>query len=341
MAITLVVLYHVALFGFTLPYRVDRFGWIGVDLFFVLSGYLIGGQLLAALARGAPIHLARFYWRRALRILPAFLVVIAIYLVLPQLREFSTMPPVWKFLSFTQNFGLRGGTAFSHAWSLCIEAQFYLVLPLVLVGLARAHKARIALPIALLIGGIAIRAVFAHANVASAQPSFAYWQKFIYYPTYARLDPLIVGVSLAAVRVSQPRWWTGLTNASQWLWAPGILAIAFALYLTNDALSVVTCALSFPLIACGFGGLLVCAVSPKLPLSRVAVPGATFLASIAYSVYLSHKLAIHFVEGICDAHAIPRASVSGYLLVLAVITVVGAALYFAVERPFLIIRQRR
>src|SRR5204862_4357829 len=68
LAIALVVIYHAALFGFKLPGRVDRFGWIGVDLFFVLSGYLIGGQLLAPLARGQRINLGRFFARRALRI---------------------------------------------------------------------------------------------------------------------------------------------------------------------------------------------------------------------------------------------------------------------------------
>src|SRR5216117_2534249 len=58
LAIIVVVIYHAALFGFKLPGRVDRFGWIGVDLFFVLSGYLIGGQLLAPLARDQRISLA-------------------------------------------------------------------------------------------------------------------------------------------------------------------------------------------------------------------------------------------------------------------------------------------
>jgi peptidoglycan/LPS O-acetylase OafA/YrhL len=71
LAIMVVVVYHAALFGFKLPGRVDRFGWIGVDLFFVLSGYLIGGQLLAPLARERPIKLGRFFARRALRIMPA------------------------------------------------------------------------------------------------------------------------------------------------------------------------------------------------------------------------------------------------------------------------------
>src|SRR5436305_4223897 len=61
LAILVVVIYHAALFGFKLPGRVDRFGWIGVDLFFVLSGYLIGGQLLAPLTRGRSIDLWRFF----------------------------------------------------------------------------------------------------------------------------------------------------------------------------------------------------------------------------------------------------------------------------------------
>src|SRR5260370_13174012 len=71
LAIIIVVIYHAALFGFKLPGRVDRFGWVGVDLFFVLSGYLIRGQLLAPLAPDQRIHLALFFTRPALRTTPA------------------------------------------------------------------------------------------------------------------------------------------------------------------------------------------------------------------------------------------------------------------------------
>src|SRR5881396_2474204 len=77
LAIIVVVVYHAALFGFKLPGRVDRFAWIGVDLFFVLSGYLIGGQLLAPLAREQSIKLGRFFARRVLRIMPAYFVILA------------------------------------------------------------------------------------------------------------------------------------------------------------------------------------------------------------------------------------------------------------------------
>src|SRR2546430_17704701 len=82
-AIIVVVIYHAALFGFKLPGRVDRFGWIGVDLFFVLSGYLIGGQLLAPLARVKPIHLGRFFVCRALRIMPPYFLILPVFFFLP------------------------------------------------------------------------------------------------------------------------------------------------------------------------------------------------------------------------------------------------------------------
>jgi peptidoglycan/LPS O-acetylase OafA/YrhL len=136
-----VVIYHAGIMGFPLPGRVHRFGWIGVDLFFVLSGYLIGGQLLAPLARNQRITLGRFLARRALRILPAYLVVLGIYIFLPSWREYPEMSQPWRFLISVQNIGLHGGTAFSHAWSLAVEDQFYLLLPLVLLFVDRWRRA--------------------------------------------------------------------------------------------------------------------------------------------------------------------------------------------------------
>src|SRR2546430_9470056 len=134
LAIIVVVIYHAALFGFKLPGRVDRFGWIGVDLFCVLSGYLIGGQLLAPLARDQTIKLGRFFTRRALRIMPAYFVVLAVYFLLPSWREYSEMSqPLWKFVLSIQNIALHGGAAFSHALSLAVGDQIFLSLPVLLV----------------------------------------------------------------------------------------------------------------------------------------------------------------------------------------------------------------
>src|SRR3989440_5721620 len=165
LAIIVVVVYHAALFGFKLPGGVDRFGWIGVDLFFVLSGYLIGGQLLTPLARDQPIKLGRFFARRALRIMPAYFVVLAIYFLLPSWREYPEMSqPLWKFLLSVQNIALHGGTAFSHAWSLAVEDQFYLALPFILLFVNRWPRAAVVFPCAIVLGGIALRAFLAAQN---------------------------------------------------------------------------------------------------------------------------------------------------------------------------------
>src|SRR5258708_13262824 len=154
-AIIVVVVCHAALFGFKLPGRVDRFGWIGVDLFCVLSGYLIGGHLLAALARDQRIKLGRFFARRALRIMPAYFAVLAIYFLLPSWREYSEMSqPLWKFLLSVQNIALHGGTAFSHAWSLAVEDQFYLALPFLFLFLYLRPLLPIILPCLLLVGAL-------------------------------------------------------------------------------------------------------------------------------------------------------------------------------------------
>ena len=117
-------------------------GWIGVDLFFVLSGYLIGSQLLRPYAEGEQPSFAVFYMRRALRVLPAYLIVVLLYFSVPVFAERPGLPPLWKFLTFTQNFGLDliAAGAFSHAWSLCVEEHFYLLLPVIVFLLMRKPR---------------------------------------------------------------------------------------------------------------------------------------------------------------------------------------------------------
>src|SRR5213082_1926111 len=228
LAIIVVVVYHAALFGFKLPGGVDRFGWIGVDLFFVLSGYLIGGQLLAELARSERLNLARFYARRALRIMPAYFVILTIYFSLPAWREYpDNAQPLWKFLLSIQNIALHGGTAFSHAWSLAVEDQFYLALPFILLFLFRRPRAAILTPCLIVIGGITLRAFLAAKNpsVDGGGVSFRGFQAWIYYPTWTRLDPLVFGVVLAAIEKFQARWWQRLTGIASWIWLPALALI--------------------------------------------------------------------------------------------------------------------
>ena len=343
LAIVVVVVYHAALFGFKLPGRVDRFGWIGVDLFFVLSGYLIGGQLLASLARDQRIKLGRFFTRRALRIMPAYFVVLAIYFLLPAWREYPEMSqPLWKFLLSVQNIALHGGTAFSHAWSLAVEDQFYLALPFLLLFLYHRPRAAIIVPCLIVVGGIALRAFLAARNSSvDGGVSFRAFQAWIYYPTWTRLDSLVFGVVLAAIERFRPNWWQRLINFAPWLWLPALGLIVYALYLgETENLTVVACVWQFPLIAVGMAAMLVCAVSPQLPLCRVAIPGTAFIASIAYSAYLIQKLIIHGVEQFCANHSIDLTSVPALVGVELCVYIAATILFLSIERPFLLLRRR-
>src|SRR5438132_3863833 len=343
LAIIIVVIYHAALFGFKLPGRIDRFGWIGVDLFFVLSGYLIGGQLLAPLARDQRINLGRFFARRALRIMPAYFAVLVIYFLLPSWREYPEMSqPLWKFLLSIQNVALHGGTAFSHAWSLAVEDQFYLCLPFILLFENRWPRPAIIIPCVIVFGGILLRTFLAWQNpAADFGVSFRGFQAWIYYPTWTRLDPLVFGVALAAIEKFRPQWWKGLMNCARWLWLPGVALIAFGLYLgEGDYLSVAACIWQFPLIALGMADLLICALSPRLPFRRVAIPGAAFIASIAYSAYLIQKLVMHVVVQFCFEHSIALTSVSALVLVEICVYAAATLLFLVIERPFLQLRHR-
>lgn len=334
LAIIVVVFYHAGLFGFALPNRAHRFGWVGVDLFFVLSGYLIGGQLLKQM------RLRTFFARRALRIMPAYFVVLAIYALLPAWREYPEMTPLWKFVVSLQNIGLRGGTAFSHAWSLAIEDQFYLTLPFVLLLLSGRRRAGTIVAAVIVAAGCALRWYLAQANLTPEGVSFRAFQTLIYYPTWTRLDPLVLGVSVAAIERFRPKFWSAVTNVGRWIWLPALALIGFALWLGEGELSVSVCVWQFPLIAVGMTGLLVCALDPRCPISRVRIPGAAFFASVAYSVYLSHKLVIHFAVGLCSHWNLALSSPAAHAIVQVLIYAGGALLFFAVERPFLQLRKR-
>jgi len=343
LAIIIVVIYHAGIMGFPLPGRVHRWGWIGVDLFFVLSGYLIGGQLLGELAHDNRLNLPRFYTRRALRILPAYFAILAIYFLLPVWREYPDMAqPLWKFLFSVQNIALHGGTAFSHAWSLAVEDQFYLALPFLLLVLFWRPRAAIILSCVILLGSIALRAFLASQNPSlDGGVSFRGFQAWIYYPTWTRLDPLVFGVIIAAIEKFRPRLWERLTNLAVWLGLPALALIAYALWLgEGDHINFTACVWQFPLLATGMAVLLICALSPHLPLRRVAIPGAAFIASIAYSAYLVQKLVIHGVAEFCRAHNVDTKS--GLALIAVELCVYAAAtiLFFTVERPFLQLRHR-
>jgi peptidoglycan/LPS O-acetylase OafA/YrhL len=297
LAVTLVVLHHYVLFvsdAATFGW-VGTIGWAGVDLFFALSGYLIGNQIFAGLAHPQGLALPRFYARRLLRTLPNFWVVLALYALWPAWRGASPMLPLWEYLTFTQNIGLEPGTAFSHAWSLCIEEQFYMLLPAVAVGGAllgrRGLPARWAwIGLAAAVGaGMLVRAAIWHDGQGAANVLHHYY-KNIYYASWCRCDELLAGVALALLKNRHGALWTRIAAHGNLLLAAGaaVIACAFRWFL-DDHYALAQTVAGYPLLALGFALLILAALAPGSLLHRVRVPGAAGLALWSYAVYLTHK----------------------------------------------------
>ncbi|MEO6279621.1 acyltransferase [Roseateles sp.] len=343
-AIVWVMLFHSFLVGGLGPdfAWLSRFGWAGVDIFFVLSGFLIGSQLLRTLQRGEPLSLRDFYWRRAWRILPAFAVMLTVYVAFPVLREAPGLAPWWQFATFTLNLLVDYGhnQAFSHAWSLCVEEHFYLLFPLLAWWVTRRPSTArfLGLCAALVLLGIALRSgVWLHND--AAQPPRNWYIEDIYYPTWMRLDGLLMGVVLAALCVYRPALWARLQARSTWLLLGGVAAAGLALFLFRNRTGLVANAVGWPLLSFGFGLLVLSATAPRGWLGRWAVPGAGWLAAASYSLYLSHKLVMHAVQEWL-APALPLQGLGLFAVYVVAIALVGAALHYAVERPCLQLRDR-
>jgi peptidoglycan/LPS O-acetylase OafA/YrhL len=343
-AIVWVMLFHSFIVGGLGPdfAWLSRYGWMGVDIFFVLSGFLIGTQVLRPLQRGEPLSFGAFYGRRAWRILPAFLAVLALYVFFPALREAPGLQPWWQFATFTLNLLIDyNNQAFSHAWSLCVEEHFYLVFPLLAWWLTRRPSALkfAGVCIGVVVLGIALRsAVWLHD--AAIDPPRSWFLEDIYYPTWMRLDGLLMGVMLATLRVYRPHVWAQVQTRSNIVLLGGIVVSCLALWLFRDRTGLLPNAIGWPLLSFGFGLLVFAGADRQSLLGRWRLPGAGWLAAISYSLYLSHKIAFHVVATTFAAQLQGHGMIAFVTYAAAVLTL-GAALHYLVERPCLRLRERR
>ena len=319
---------------------VGKVGWAGVDLFFVLSGYLIGNQLLAPAARGEPLSLKTFFVRRLLRTLPNYYVVLAVYWLFPgPPLGGSSMAEPWRFLTFTQNFGLAYGQTFTHSWSLCIEEQFYLLLPLVVLALARiGFPVRLAW--GLLVGGIV--AGMATRAAAYALDGHDAFSAEVYYSSFCRADELLPGVAIALLRNFHPHAFTRLLRHANALCAAGLalsVGVLTCIHLDWPA-TLVTSTFGFSLLAIGFALLTCAALSPACILNRLDIPGASQLALWSYAVYLVHKPVFMALRPHLERLHVDAGAPVTVIAVMGAGIAGGWVLYRCVETPCMRLRAR-
>ena len=282
----------------TWAHAIARVGWTGVDLFFVLSGFLITGILLDT--RDEPRRWSRFYARRALRIFPLYYgVLIAIFVVFPRVVAWSdpayetlrhNQAWYWAYaVNFLEVVTHGKGTPLNtvHFWSLSIEEQFYVFWPFIVW--ACRPKTLFKIGAVVLVAGLAAR-----IWMIAAQP-FGY-ENAAWVITPVRLDGLIMGAVLAVLARSAgglapfrtPAWWAAIGGMAAIL-SIGIIRRGFA---SPDP---VVGTVGLPLLALTYGAVLVLALTAKKDdLLDRALRGKMIRSwgKYSYGVYVFHYLII-------------------------------------------------
>ncbi|HET9502405.1 MAG TPA: acyltransferase [Hymenobacter sp.] len=317
----------------------------GVNIFFVLSGYLIGGILLKALLDARkPFSLGHFWMRRWLRTLPAYLVVLggAVAVVACQ----GKLPAeVWRYFCFSQNLVAPHPAFFPEGWSLAVEEWFYLLFPvvvLVLAGLTRSRRAAMAGTVALF---LVLPLVFKYCQYQQGKGlDAALWDGYYRRVVAARLDAIALGVLACYLQHYYAGLWHRLRRPGLGL-AAALLVVTF-LYpkLGSDVLFYNVWLR--PLLE----GLTVLLVLPFFSQLRrqhytPAMRGLTLLSLISYSMYLLNKsvLITLVLEPLEKSVFTPYLGAGGWLVAYAlywVLLLLGALLlYTYVEVPFMKLRE--
>lgn len=334
LAILSVVLFHAGISGLS-------GGFTGVDVFFVLSGYLIGGHIFGELLSGRFSYL-RFYQRRAKRILPAFYVVLAFVLVAafflftPLNLYHAARSSLWATLSVSNiafwqltNYFAPGAemNPLLMTWSLGVEEQFYLVIPLLMVLLARVRRSWVLPSILAICVGSFIYAVLALAKYPSA----------VFYLLPSRAWELGVGVALAVFELERSQSAKSEPERTrQRLRGPIAEAVAFAgLAAIVLPFALYSRATPFPGVAAlpSVLGTALLLAAPQSWVSRriLSLPPLVSIGRISYSWYLWHWPVLALLRTIYGKAALPLP-----VGLIAVTAALGMAIlsYYVIEQPF-------
>ena len=317
--------------------------WLGVDLFMLISGWLLGGQLLRDAARGT-FEPTRFYTKRWLRTLPPyyFMLVVLFCFGTPQvggldgteyvldvartdhLHSALSWHVVVSHLSFMQRY--VPPNLYGVSWSLCVEEHFYLALPLVVLSLMRWP--RVAFTVGLVLGIEAIAIVSRLATFSSST--------WVPQQTHMRCHGLFVGLLLAWLNIHRPRAWARLGAFATWLGLLGIVGTLSLMATIPNAPSrwtyvavptVATWTLSLLFLAC---------VHEQSPFSRARFPGLQYLGELTFSIYLVHNVLPRAWLG---EHS-GAAGVRGVVIRFVLVGGASVLLHHLVERPALRLRER-
>jgi len=257
------------------------------------------------------------------------------------------MSPTWQFLTFTENFFVDywNNQAFSHVWSLCVEEHFYLLLPVIVVVLAKRPalwKTVTVLGFFFALGLAARSYEYFHVLLPMGRNAEHFSTDYIeriYYPTYTRLDGLLAGVALALMRAFRPAWWAAIIRKANRILLAGVVTLACVIWIFTDRFGPAGTVIGFPLMAAAMAMLVAAAADSRSWFGRTRIPGTKLVAMLAFSLYLTHKEVAHLDELYLPRLMAPANALSALIIATSCVAV-AAMFYFAVERPFLVLRDR-
>jgi len=292
LAVLLIFLFHADVPGFTGAF-------IGVDIFFVISGFLITVLLLQEYERRATIHFRHFYMRRVLRLFPALFFMLSVYLLFcfgyftdAATRIFhlqDTLLVLFYISNWTRAFDLNRPDIIGHCWSLSVEEQFYMLWPLMLLGIISLSSRRRSIFIAVMFILPWIWRIYLLSRGAS-------WPR-VYNGFDCRADMLLAGCLLASLWYAGSLSWWGESRFPASLFAA---SAALALAVFGAAAEWEAPALyqwQHPIIALAAGTVILDVINrPSGALARFfSFPAMVGLGTVSYGFYLWHYPVIRFV----------------------------------------------
>lgn len=310
-----------------------RMGWAGVDLFFVLSGFLISGLLFQEWQRTGWIDFRRFFVRRGFKIYPAFYFLLITTVLVDMLRPgIPSYPVTWRSMlaeaTFTQNYfpGIWGQT-----WSLGVEEHFYILLPIALWLMYRTHRDTRDpfrwLPTLFMI--VATVEILLRIAVARTLTSDAQHAAFL-CPTHLRIDALLFGVVIRYYKQFQPAKFIEISKGKTGLVIVGLAILMLAILPRANAIMHT---IGFSLVYFGCGFLIARCVDshPHRYFALVIVRPLAAIGYYSYSIYLWHGWI---------ARLLPRTTALAFVGCLVASIALGAAMAKLVEYPMLALRDR-
>ncbi|GGA84410.1 acyltransferase [Neiella marina] len=293
------------------------FGGSGVDLFFMLSGWLIGSQLFAEQKKFGNIDVKRFWARRWMRTLPAYFFVLSFTLVQLYATKDSVPNPL-PFFVFLQNYNHLN--YFTVSWSLCVEEQFYLVIAPLLLYLGRLHRHyQTAVLVILLLLPSLFRALGWYTH---------------YEQTHVRWDCCLIGVLLAQCYFQYPTLWQKAKKYATPLLIISVIAYISCFVFRWFPPSPSYSDPSFLLLGVIFAGMVFFAVTTQVHHKPIGYGVVMLISTRSYSMYLLHPEALALMRRVGD----DLPFVVYYGIALAITLVISEFLYRWVEIPFINMR---